>query len=87
MYIWVHAHENNPDLPDIEDSGWKLSSEEIEYDWVKGSLVVPEQLVDILCNQNIVGDDDLEDDSAVDEGVEFTNMLDEVFENESDEEN
>ena len=87
VYIWVHAHENNPDLPDIEDSGWKLSSEEIEYDWVKGSLVVPEQLVDILCNQNIVGDDDLEDDSAVDEGVEFTNMLDEVFENESDEEN
>ena len=51
------------------------------------SLVVPEQLVDILCNQNIVGDDDLEDDSAVDEGVEFTNMINEMFENESDEEN
>ena len=71
----------------ILNSGWKLSGEEIEYDWVKGSLVVPEQLVDILCNQNIVGDDGLEDNSAVDEGVEFTNMLDEVFENESDEEN
>ena len=71
----------------ILNSGWKLSGEEIEYDWVKGSLVVPEQLVDILCNQNIVGDYGLEDNSTVDGGVEFTNMLGEVFEIESDEEN
>ena len=31
-------------------------------------------------------DDDQQDESIVDEGVEMTNMLDEVFENESDEE-
>ena len=31
-------------------------------------------------------DDDPQDESIVDEGVEMTNMLDEVFENESDEE-
>ena len=48
VFIWIYAHENNPDLPDIEERGWKLSDEQIEYDWINGSLIVPEQLVDIL---------------------------------------
>ena len=48
VFVWLHAHENNPDLPDIEESGWKIHGEEINYDWVKGDLIVPEQLVDIL---------------------------------------
>ena len=61
-----------------------------EYDWVKGNLIVPEQLIDILCEQNVEGDadqnrDDYDDDDDDDEGVEMTNMVDEVFEDESDE--
>ena len=61
--------------------------EEIEYDWVKGNLIVPEQLIDILCEQNVEGDadQDSDDDGDGDEGVEMTNMVDEVFEDESDE--
>ena len=83
----MHAHENNPELPNIQDSGWKLSGGEIEYEWTKGNLIVPEQLVEILCDQNVDVDDDQQDESNVDEGVEITNMLDEVFNHESDEEN
>ena len=30
-------------------SGWNINGEEIEYDWVKGNLIVPKQLIYILC--------------------------------------
>ena len=65
--------------------------EEIEYDWVKGNLNVPEQLINILCEQNVDGDADQDtDDDGVDEDddegvVDMTNMVDKVFEDESDE--
>ena len=86
VFIWVHAHENSPEIQTIQDSGWKLSRGDIEYQWTKEKLIVPQQLVEILCSQNPDMDDDQQDESIVDEGVEMTNMLDEVFENESDEE-
>ena len=66
-----------------------MNGEEIEYDWVKGNLIVPELLTDILCEQNVKGDADQDRDNNDgdddDEGVEMTNMVDEVFEDESDE--
>ena len=74
--MWLHAHENNPDLSDIKESGWKVSGETIEYDWVKGDLIVPEQLVDIQCDQIL--DDDTQEEP------EFANLENEVFENDSD---
>ena len=84
VFVWVHAHENYPDLPAIQDSGWKVNGDQIEYEWTKGNLIVPEQLVEILCNRTAAyEDDDHQDDNAV-EGTELTNMLDEVFEVESD---
>ena len=59
-----------------------------EYDWVKGNLIVPEQIIDILCEQNVEGDADQDrddyDDDDDDEGVEMTNMVDEVFESDED---
>ena len=82
----MHAHKNSPELPTIQDSGWKLSGDDIEYQWTKEILIVPQQLVEIMCSQNPDMDDDQQDESIVDEGVEMTNMLDEVFENESGEE-
>ena len=27
--MWLHAHESNPDLLDIEESGWTISGKEI----------------------------------------------------------
>ena len=35
--------------PDLDKSGWKIYGEKIEYDWVKGNLIVPEELINILC--------------------------------------
>lgn len=85
VFVWIHAHENRPGLPDLDKSGWKIDGEEIEYDWVKGNLIVPEQLIDILCEQNVDRDTDQDrDDDDHDEGFEMTNMVDEVFEDESD---
>ena len=53
---------------------------------MKDNLIAPAQLIDILCDQNNNGeaDHDLDDDDN-EEGVELTNMADEVFEDESDE--
>ena len=86
VFIWVHAHENSPELPNMQDSGWKLSGGDIEYQWTEGNLIVPHQLVEILCDESPDMDDDQQDESIVDKRAEMTNMLDEVFENESDEE-
>ena len=55
---------------------------------MKENLIVPEELVDILCEQNVEGnayqDRDV-DDGDNDEGVEMKKMVDKVFEDESDE--
>ena len=79
VFVWIQSHENNPDLPNLDKSGLKTDGEEIEYDWVKDKLIVPAQLIDILCDQNNDGeaDQDLDDDDN-DESVELTNMVDGV---------
>ena len=55
---------------------------------MKGNLIIPEQLINISCEQNVEvnADQDSDNDDGDDnEGVEMTNMVDEVFEDESDE--
>ena len=62
------------------------NGEEIKYNWVKGNLIIHEQHINILCEQYVQGDADQgrdNDDGDDDEGVERTNMVDEVFEDES----
>ena len=89
--VWIHSYGNQQGLWDSDKSGRKINVEEIEYDWVKGNLNVPEQLINILCEQNVDGDADQDtDDDGVDEDddegvVDMTNMVDKVFEDESDE--
>ena len=56
--------------------------EEIEYDCVTGNLIMPEQLINILCEQNVEvnADQNRDNDDGDDvEGVEMTNIVDEVF--------
>ena len=86
VFVCIHSHENNPDLPNLDKRGWKIDGEEIAQDWVKDNLIVPAHLIDILYDQNNAGeaDQDLDDDDN-DEGVELTNMVDEVFKDEYDE--
>ena len=55
VFVWIHSHENKQYLPGREKSGWKINGEEIKYDWVKGNLIIPEKLVNILCKQNVEG--------------------------------
>ena len=55
VFVWIHSHENKQGLPDLNKSGWKIYGEEFEYDWVKGNLIIPEQLIDILGEQNVEG--------------------------------
>ena len=50
---------------------------------MKEKLIVPEQLIDILCERNVEADayqDMGNDDGDDDEDVEMTNIVDEVFE-------
>ena len=32
VFVWIHSHENNPDFPNLDKSGWNIDGEEIEYD-------------------------------------------------------
>ena len=48
VFVWIHSHENNPDLPNLDINGWNKDGEKIEYDWVKDTLIVPAQLIDIF---------------------------------------
>ena len=59
----------------------KIKGKEIENHWVKENEIVSAQLFDILGEQNVEGDADQDrDDGNDDEGVERTNMVDEVIE-------
>ena len=55
VFVWMYSHENKQGLPDLDKSGWQINGEEIEYDWVMGNLIAREQLIDILCEQNVEG--------------------------------
>ena len=71
--IWTKCVENR----------WK----EIEYHSTKENFIVPEQLLNILGEQNVEGNADRDrddDDGDDDEGVEMTNMVDKEIEDESD---
>ena len=88
--VWIHSHGTKQGLSNSYKSRRKINGEDIEYDRVKGNLRVPEKLINILCEQNVDGDadhddDDDDDDDDNDECFEMTNMVDEVFEDQSDE--
>lgn len=76
LYVWLHSHENYPQLPDLEKSGWKLGPVGIEYNWTSGNIV-PQELVDILCCNET--DSNNSSDSEEEDDVELENLIDIVF--------
>lgn len=81
-YIWFHAHELFPNVHSPEGHGWKLDEEgAIDYEWTY-FIIVPQEIIDILCfwwaqwNEEEEGDEDL--------ATEADKMTDVVCEDESD---
>lgn len=81
-YIWLHAVDNRPDLPDIRESGWKEGENGIEFEWTSGAIV-PEELIDILCASETDNRSD-DDDEDEDDVVELNNLTDEIFDDDGD---
>lgn len=79
VYIWVHSHVNYPQLPDEQMSGWNLNPDGIEFNWADGNIV-PQELIEVLCNRPL----EQEISDSEDDDVELDNMLDMVYEDESD---
>ena len=79
-YIWCHADDKQPDLPDLEVSGWKVGTEGIEYEWTSGDIV-PQELIDILCASG--GEQGNETDQDADE-MEMVSLIDEIFDDHDD---
>ena len=78
-FIWGHAHKQFPNVPSPEGYDWKIDEEgSIDYEW-KSSFIVPQELIDILCTEP-------SNDTSEEEGLttEVDNMIDVVYENESD---
>lgn len=81
-YIWLHADEKLPVLPDLDESGWKVGAEGIEYVWTKGEIV-PQELIDILCTSSDEKEHDSDGNEDEDE-VEMDNLIDEIFDEDGD---
>ncbi len=58
----MHAHISNPHLPRVDDNGWSLDeNQQLVYNWCDDSIV-PEELIDIICNSDINDNSEPEDD-------------------------
>jgi len=64
-------------MPDVQNSGWKLDADGIEYVWTD-SDIFPSELVDIFCTK-LQEDKTNQDEDETDESIEIENLLDEVF--------
>ena len=80
-FIWCHAHEQFPNVPSPEGHGWKIDEEgSVDYEWTHG-FIVPQELIDILCTEP--SNDTSEEEDLT---TEADNMIDVVYEDESDDE-
>ncbi|KAH3826845.1 hypothetical protein DPMN_128757 [Dreissena polymorpha] len=64
-------------MPDVQNSGWKLGADRIEYVFTDSDIFSSE-LVDILCT-NLQEDKTNQDEDDNDDSIEIDNLLDEVF--------
>lgn len=79
-YIWLHADQRYPEVPSPVGHGWKLEDNSIDYEWTSG-YIFPQELVDIMCSGRST---DTQDDDSEEVSTEVESMIDEVYENESD---
>ena len=78
-FIWCHGHEQFPNVPSPEGHGWKIDEEgSIDYEWTR-RFIVPQELIDILCTEP--SNDTSEEEDLT---TEAANMIDVVYEDESD---
>ena len=73
-YIWLHADDKQPDLPDLKVS-WL-----IEYEWTSG-YSVPQELIDILCASDDEQGNETDEDG---DEVEMVSLIDEIFDDHDD---
>jgi hypothetical protein len=55
--IWKQALEPKPEIPDPVGHGWKISNDELSYDWMDGPPA-PEAVLELLscdCRRNCSG--------------------------------
>ena len=80
--IWCHAHEQFPNVPSPEGHGWKVDDDGFfDFDWTAGKIV-PQELIDILC-ENATDEEEEEEDE--DFATEADALMDVVYEDDSDE--
>ena len=60
--IWKRAHIAKPAYPEpTHNNGWQCVDGKIEPKWVSGDFI-PQQLADVLVEENIAGESDESDD-------------------------
>jgi hypothetical protein len=83
-YIWKHAHVSFPSLPSPIGCGWTKSEDGfLHVDWIDGDILPP-SLIDILANDEEATKLAEMQSENVEEDDEIDNILDEIFEHESD---
>ena len=66
--------------------GWKLADDNtIDYQWTSGSIFL-QQLIDIMCTSDTGLEPESQNDDDTEQSTEFDNMIDVVYEDETDDE-
>ena len=79
-YIWLHADDKQPDLQDLEVSGWKVRTEGIESEWTNGDIV-PQELIEILCASGDEHGNETDEDG---DEVEMVSLIGDIFDDHDD---
>lgn len=75
VYIWIHAHENFPNLPNAYDCGWRMDHEgNIDYKWIHE--IAPEALINVITQAAL----DRGEESDGEDEQELENMVDVIYE-------
>ena len=85
-YIWLHVDQAYPDVPSPVEYGWKLAEDStIDYEWTSG-CILQKELIDIMRTGATEFESESQDDDDSEQSTKVDNMLDIVYEDETDDE-
>lgn len=86
--VWNKATDNSPKIPCHIGHGWTVhESGNLEQEWTQ-CFIVPQELVDIICETGDVNEAELESDTDVVDNIDYEeeeedekdNMVDKIYE-------
>lgn len=82
--VWKSACDQFPELPSPVGHGWIRDDDgHVSYQWTEGNILPPE-LIDILAEATDIVDESTDEDSDVDQDIEFNSLIDAIYDEDTD---